>query len=266
MHLALHFDPRSEGAVYGPKFDATAFRSLLNIPAARLHVRIRHGDLLADQLPNIPADQVAKALMDDEQPSWCGIDPVVLTALLETTRPWVLAIEGLTVSDAKQVTLRLRGESQAFLGSLIVNLANPIHWALYEAYLPSAYRIIGRELRILHTSFDVAAGDERDHGRAQAWKDLGLFAAVEWEDVGLRDTILDDLHTFEHVRRRVELEDLLSGHLAALAADALLRCSSLDPGLSEKLHAAFKSFEVPSVERAASPRRPLVPPISRAPG
>ena len=243
MHLALHFDPRNAPGTYGPVFDSPTFRTLLRIPSARLHVRIRHGNLLIGEIPKLTPEQLATALLDDEQPSWTGFNPASLAALMKATHPWVLAVEGLAASDAKRVTLGLRRESEFFAGSLVLNLANPVHWALYEAHLPLAYRVYGRELRLLHTSFDVAAGDERDHGWADGWRESGLFASVQWEDVGLRDTILDELHTYEHVRHRVELEELLSGHLAALAADALLRCSSLDPGLSERLHAAFKSFE-----------------------
>jgi hypothetical protein len=243
MHLALHFDPRDAGMVYGPDLEAAAFRSLLRIPSPRLHVRIRHGSLLTHELPKMSPEQLGAVLMDGEQPSWTGIDVASLKSMLATTHPWVLAVEGLTGADAKLVSLGLRRDCEFFIGALVINLANPVHWALYEAYLPLAYRVLGRELRLLHTSFQVAAGDERDHVWADEWRASGLFESVQWEDIGLRDSILDELHTYDHVRHRVELEELLSGHLAVLAADALLRCASLDPALSEKLYAAFKSFE-----------------------
>jgi hypothetical protein len=250
MRLAIHFDP-SDKHYFGPDFDEAVFRALLTLRPERIHVRVRHGNLLYDRLDGLDPALVAEALISDDQPAWALSDSSRLIRAVEL-HPWVVGLEGLERHDARRITKELSAAVPEFLGVLVVDLGNPVHWMLYRATLPLAYRVYGRELRILHNALDYSVldedqerweSDQRDHGMADHWRSLGLFGSVSWENVGLEDTIFDDLHTYDQASRAAQVESALSGEVSLLVTDSLLRCETLDPLLSDALHAAVDSFQ-----------------------
>src|SRR5262249_45374547 len=133
-------------------------------------------------------------------------------------------------------------EQTSYLGALEVTAANPAHWVVYDQSLIRMFRIVGDELRMFYAKADYEGGADRDEGMFEHWRKSGIFRSVECEDKGLRGTIFDEYDTLERARRRAELEDYLSGQLAAVVNEILIRLPDLDPNLPEALHAALRSF------------------------
>jgi hypothetical protein len=124
-----------------------------------------------------------------------------------------------------------------------VDLTDRVHWVLYRTRLPLRFRYENHSVRAYYREFEAdAGGDVQDHGWFAQLKTLP-FASVTWEDSGLRQTIFDPYDVHERAQRVAELEQLLSGHLANLANEVLLRTELVDPRLKDTLHAGFKTFE-----------------------
>jgi len=96
-------------------------------------------------------------------------------------------------------------------------------------------------VRLLHAVLATVSNDERDHGLKDYRVKTRLFSSFERESTALKDTVIDDLHTYEHARRAVAVEIMLEEELGVLVADTLLRCAALDSKLSDKLRAALAS-------------------------
>lgn len=243
MKIAYHFDADAHGPSYGHEIEQLFFAALSEAPASRLHVRIKRGDLLLHFHVPDPADRetfIRQRIIDPEHPVWMTLDSNRFPKEAARRDIYILYLDGLAPGDAKRLDRRLRSDG-AYFGCLEINLANSAHWVLYDQKLVSAYRLVGKELRLLH----IASEFEPDLpiGAKQDWTESRLFESVEFEDTGLQETILDPYRTPEAARREAELEDLLSGHFSGVVSETLIRTGELDPVLREALHAALTSFE-----------------------
>lgn len=159
-----------------------------------------------------------------------------------TTNIVVAEALGLILRDAQSVDEELEHRfGPVYLGALEVDVRVGAHWILYEQGLPDRYRIVGRELRLLHTS-DQLEADPQESDRKH-WEESGLFSSVRFENIGLQKTILDPYDSREHVLRDTELDDLVGSQFTAVANETLLRIRDLDPRLNEALHAAFRAAD-----------------------
>ncbi len=166
---------------------------------------------------------------------------MLLVKALHSVSIWVLAVEGLSPADAICVDSGLR-QSNGYLGATEIYLANPAHWVIYDRKLVAAYRLQEDELRILEISEQLDP-EARDESRIKQWSDTGLFSRVVWEDLGLRDTVFDDLSDFERAKRVALIEDRLGSSLGPAVSILLMRIAGLNPKLSDSLHAAVEALD-----------------------
>lgn len=242
MKIAYHFDADEHGLSYGHEIESLFFAALVQAPADRLHVRIKRGDLLLHFHVRDPDERetfIQERIMEPEHPVWktCNADFAAHAARRDV---YIVYVDGIASADAKRLDRRLRSD-HAYLGCIEIDLANSAHWVLYDQQLVSAYRIVGRELRLLHIASELEP--DLPTGAQQDWIESGLFDSVELEDTGLQETIFDPYRTPDGARRGAELEELLSGQLSAVVSETLIRTGELDPVLPDVLHAALSSFE-----------------------
>jgi hypothetical protein len=242
LKVAYHFDADAYGFSYGDPVDQLLFSALREIPANRLHIRVKSGDLLvhfhisdAEQR----ARYIAERIVQPDHPVWTTLDPDFAERAARADT-YILYLDGITSRDAKHLDRQLRAD-RGYLGCLELNLANPAHWVLYEEKLSSTYRIVGRQLRLLH----IAAELEPDLPVAEQeeWLESGTFESVVFEDTGLQETLFDPYRTLDAAQRAAELEDLLSSQFSMVVTETLIRTGELDPRLRDALHAALTSFE-----------------------
>jgi hypothetical protein len=153
----------------------------------------------------------------------------------------VLAVEGLSPADAFCVDSQLRRDN-GYLGAIEIYLANPTHWVIYDRKLVAAYRLYENELRVLEISEQLDP-EARDDSRIKRWSDTGLFDRVVWEDLGLRDTVFDDLSDFDRAKRVAHIEDRLGSSMGSAISILLMRIAGLNPKLSDSLHAAVEALD-----------------------
>lgn len=240
MRVAYHFDADSYALGREPDGRVQLFEAVLAaIPTQRRHVRIRLGDLVLQLY--VTGDDliaVARALAIESRRAWRTVDLEQFVELAATTNIVIAELLGLTLRDAQELDealeQRFGGE---YFGAVEVDVRVGPHWVLYEQSLPDRYRIVGNELRLLHTSEQLEADPqiaERDE-----WRESQLFGTVDFEDIGVQKTLFDPYTTREHILRDAELEDLVGSQFGAVVNETLLRTRDLDPRLNEALHAAF---------------------------
>jgi hypothetical protein len=113
---------------------------------------------------------------------------------------------------------------------------------IYDRKLVAAYRLYENELRILEISEQLDP-EARDESRIKRWSGTGLFDRVVWEDLGLRDTVFDDLSDFDRAKRVAHIEDRLGSSLGSAISILLMRIAGLNPKLSDSLHAAVEALD-----------------------
>lgn len=185
--------------------------------------------------------KLARRICESSRPIWSTLSEESLTSSLLGFRVWVLAVDGITRDDARCVD-RCLEDIRGYLGALELHLDNEAHRVIYDRKLPVAYRIVGDPLRLLHTSLSLDP-EARDEGARDRWAKAAVFQHVEWEDIGVQDTVFDEFATFDHAKRVAELEDLLGNHFGAVVSNLLLWLSTLHPRLPDGLHAALASFD-----------------------
>jgi hypothetical protein len=246
MNVAFHFNAGAEkyGSMYGRQIEAFFFRVLLGSGLPHLHLKISEGDLLAANYfhDQTKRENILEGLLGYSK-RWMAIDHNEFAHALFTTRVYVVAAEALSPSACDVLHTRLQ-EDDSYLGALEIYAANPVHWALYRQMLVPKYRFFNGRLSIFYRAFEEIEGAySRDYKLAESLQKLG-FRSVAWEDTGIRGTILDSYDSYDDAKRTAELSDYVSGHLDRLADDILLRLNDLNPQLGERLHSAFKAFEL----------------------
>jgi hypothetical protein len=206
-------------------------------------VFIRRGDMpIWDLGPSIKTVRdLAGRIFDNSREIWSTLAEDTLAEAFRSVNIWVLAVEGLPAADAVCVDARLR-QSNGYLGAIEVYLANAAHWVIYDRKLVAAYRLYSNELRILEISEQLDP-EARDESRIKQWADTGLFNRVIWEDLGLRDTVFDDLSDLDRAKRVALIEDRFGGSLGPAITLLLSRIAGLNPKLSDSLHAAVEALD-----------------------
>src|SRR5215207_1662520 len=240
MQIAYHFNADSYVAASEPNGRWRVFEAVLAaVPTQRRHVRLRLGDLVL-HLYAAGSDLVrlAQALATESKTAWRTIDPEMFVELVATTSVVVAEVLGLTMRDAQILDEELeRRFGSGYIGASEVDVRVDAHWVLYEQSLPDRYRIVGNEVRLLHTS-DLLEADPQT-ADLEYWRESRLFSSVDFEDIGVQKTLLDPFNSREHILRDAELEGLVGSQFAAVVNETSLRTSDLDPRLNEALHAAF---------------------------
>lgn len=230
--------------MYGPPATRLLFDALLrSVPPEKRDLFIRRGDLLAWQVahdaPGLAA--LADSVFECSRPVWASMTQAMLAEALSACDIWILAVEGLSSADVGTVDSALR-KSEGYLGAIEIYPANRMHWALYDRKLLAAYRVCGDELRLLAISAALDP-EARDEGSIREWRESGLFRQVEWEDIGLRDTVFDHHFGFDSAKRVAEIEDRLGDSLGPLVGVVMMRIASLQPNLFDTLHAAIAALD-----------------------
>jgi hypothetical protein len=156
---------------------------------------------------------------------------------------YVTVVNGLSQTQALAVHRGLRGASDSYYGLIRLSWNSPPQWFLYDNRLYHGYRLVGRKLRLLQTEDRMADEELREQILMTHWLESGLFDNVEWEDVGSRGMIYDNLDTIESAQRLAHVETLVEEHMQSVGTEVLMRTRDLDPRLPEALYAAFRAFE-----------------------
>lgn len=242
MRVAFHFDSGCYGSYYGPPITRLLFEQLLEcVPWDRRDVFIRRGDMpLWDRGQDLSI--VARNIFEGgPRETWSTLSEGALAKAFQNVTIWGLAVEGLSPADATCIDSRLR-ESKGYLGAIEVYLANPTHWVIYDRKLVAAYRLYENELKILEISEQLDP-EARDQSPLTQWSETGLFSRVTWEDLGLRDTVFDDLSSFERAKHLAQIEDRFGPSLEPAISILLMRIAGLNPKLSDSLHAAIEALD-----------------------
>lgn len=257
MRVALLFDPTGAPGPYDYPCLHAVFKRLRQLPPARVHLVVRTGDLLwRDSGHDKPRSQVNLREVEEERkrqigvllgrdyPIWHSIGAAELERAVVDHRLYVVDVEGLTRRDLASLDRSLREHEPGYSGGIEVTPQVPLHWVYFDSWLGRRYRLVGSQLRMLHTAFDVAAGeDNRQWWRHREWVDSGLFEDVAWEDIGVLDTVFDPNDTLEAAQARSDLDDLIGQTLTTVANEVCLRLSSLSPTLMPPILAALQRAE-----------------------
>jgi len=242
--VAFHF--RADAGVYSPIWVLSVQEMLfrcLEASGEGIHAEIFTGDLLVHNIaPDAAArEAILEALLGYHPRRWRTVENEEFAAALFSVRVYVLAAQGLSENAQDYVDAQLRRQT-AYLGAIEIDPENRIHWTLYRRSLIPRYRYVDGEIRIFYPKFEEREGaDVKDTGTAADLTRRGF--RVTFEDSGVRQTVFDPYQSFEHSKREASLERYLSGHLASIADEILLRLGASDPRLKDTLYAAFRAFE-----------------------
>ncbi|WP_437094793.1 hypothetical protein [Streptomyces sp. enrichment culture] len=214
------------------------------VPHHRRHSRFALGTLplwrLAQDLGS--TEDAANAVLGEHWAVWSTFLGPDLAECIGSLDIAGMAVESLAPSDARAMHVRLKSE-EWYLGAVQVRPEISTHWAIFLKHIPSAFRIYEESLYLFHPGYELEVEDTRDHGNFRTWQRSGIFSSVLWEDSGVRETIFDPYQSMEHFRRLGEADELLHGQFSSALSETMMRCSDLDPNLTQKLHAAIKAFE-----------------------
>lgn len=215
-----------------------------SVPQHRRHARFSMGTLPLWQLARKVggAESAANSVLGEHWAVWSTFLGPDLAECVESFDIAGMVVESLTPSDARAMHIRLKG-MEWYLGAVQIRPEIPEHWAVFLNGIPSRFRIFEESLCLFYRGFEAEVEDNRDHVEYREWGASGLFSSVRWEDSGVRETIFDPYDNMQHFRRIGEAEELLHGQFSSALGETLMRCSDLDPNLTQRLHAAIKAFE-----------------------
>ncbi|MEU6158791.1 hypothetical protein [Streptomyces sp. NPDC047130] len=153
-----------------------------------------------------------------------------------------MVVESLNPADARAMHIRLK-DHEWYLGAVQVRPEIPEHWMVFLKSIPSRFRIFEDSLYLFYRGYELELEDTRDHVECREWEDSRIFSAVHWEDSGARETIFDPYDNIHYFRSLGEVDELLNGQFSSALSETLMRCSDMDPNLTQRLHAALKAFE-----------------------
>lgn len=121
-----------------------------------------------------------------------------------------------------------------------------------EHTLPPAFRLVGRNLRVLHYSRHLLGGDDLDHYEREAagFRESHLFGDVALEDTGLEGTVFDDLNDGDAFLRRVDLATWAPS--AWRSESVCVWLTSVDPELKDTLYAAAERARTATIGEQAA--------------
>lgn len=215
-----------------------------SVPRHRRHARFSTGTLplwrLAQEVGSIEA--AANSVLGEHWAVWSTFLGPDLAKHIESFDIAGMVVESLSPSDARAMHILLK-DVEWYLGAVQIRPEIQEHWAVFLNGIPSRFRIFEDSLYLFHSGYEVEVEDNRDHVQYREWEASGLFSSVHWEDSGVRETIFDPYDNMQHFRRLGEADELLHGQFSSALGETLMRCSDLDPNLTQRLHAAIKAFE-----------------------
>lgn len=215
-----------------------------SVPRHRRHARFSTGTLplwrLAQGVSSTEA--ATNSVLGEHWAVWSTFLGPDLAKHIESVDIAGMIVESLTPSDARAMHIRLK-DTEWYLGAVQIRPEIPEHWAVFLKGIPSRFRIFEGSLSLFHREYELEVEDNRDHVDYHEWENSGLFSSVRWEDSGVRETIFDPYDNMQHFRRVGEADELLHGQFSSALGETLMRCSDLDPNLTQRLHAAIKAFE-----------------------
>ncbi len=215
-----------------------------SVPRHRRHARFSTGTLplrrLAQEVGSTEA--AANSVLGEHWAVWSTFLGPDLAKHIASFDIAGMVVESLNPSDARAMHIRLKG-TEWYLGAVQVRPEIPEHWEVFLKSIPSRFRIFEDSLYLFHRGYELEVEDTRDHVEYREWEASGLFPSVHWEDSGARETIFDPYDNMQHFRRLGEADELLHGQFSSALGETLMRCSDLDPNLTQRLHAAIKAFE-----------------------
>ncbi|MGW1398847.1 hypothetical protein ACWCRF_09325 [Streptomyces sp. NPDC002405] len=215
-----------------------------SVPRHRRHARFSTGTLplwrLAQEVGSTEA--AANSVLGEHWAVWSTFLGPDLAKHIASFDVAGMVVESLTPSDARAMHIRLKG-TEWYLGAVQVRPEIPEHWAVFLKSIPSRFRIFEDSLYLFHRGYELEVEDNRDYVEYREWEVSGLVSSVHWEDSGARETIFDPYDNMQHFRRLGEADELLHGQFSSALGETLMRCSDLDPNLTQRLHAALKAFE-----------------------
>lgn len=215
-----------------------------SVPRHRRHARFSTGTLplrqLAQELDS--TEVAANSVLGEHWAVWSTFLGPDLAKHIVSFDVAGMVVESLTPSDARAIHIQLK-DSEWYLGAVQIRPEIPEHWAVFLKGIPSRFRIFEDSLYLFHRGYELEVEDNRDHVEYREWEASGLFSSVHWEDSGVRETIFDPYDNMQHFRRLGEADELLHGQFSSALGETLMRCSDLDPNLTQRLHAALQAFE-----------------------
>lgn len=215
-----------------------------SVPRHRRHARFSIGTLflpqLAQRLGSI--EDAANSVLGERWTVWSTFLGPDLAKHINSFNIAGFVVDSLTPSDARSVHIRLK-DAEWYLGAVQIRPEVPEHWRVFLKGIPSKFRIFEDSLCLFHMELELEIEDSRDHVEYREWEASGLFAFVRWEDSGVRETVFDPYHDMQHFRRLGEADELLHSQFSFMLGETLMRCSDLDPNLTQRLYSAIKAFE-----------------------
>lgn len=219
---------------------------------SRRHLYVMSGSLIIPYEMRTAPHKLAQHLLGVELPNWSTLQPADLRELLSgSVRICAHVVEGLIAVDARSIHEQLLS-TRGYLGALEAKSADRIATLLYVSQMPATLRVVGNGLRVFHRAFETEVEDNRDHKKFDYWRSADIFQTVEWEDIGVRDTIFDPYISGSYLETIAETEQLLEAQFDSVVNELLLRIASIDPRLIEPLHGALKSLEMLSTADSLS--------------
>jgi hypothetical protein len=218
------------------------FRAMKGIQASRRHYVISTGDLIGWRKTEDGLGVLTSALFD-ETINWTTLSAGEFQEASRRFVIWIAVVDGLDQRAALHIEHQMRS-FDAYVGAIQVRLSNKVHWVVFEENIGTKFRVVGDTLRVMHDPPQITedallyAQQTADH-----WAGSKIWSNISLENRGLRGTIFDETRDYNYARWNDELEELLSGHLAAVANEVLLRGDAYDQQLQETLRSALMSFE-----------------------
>jgi len=175
---------------------------------------------------------------------WTGdrSDPVRSTADRSDVHLGLFHIGGLPPAKLEPVRSSLAIEVPNTYGTTVVSHEERRTLIHFEHTLPLRYRVVGNQVRVLHEMRELQEDLAEPEYQASLLRDLGCFSDVALEDIGLQDTVFDEVNFGRAFVRRIELASCVPDPWQSEAVCTWL--VTIDPRLNDTLHAA--------VERAAT--------------
>lgn len=238
MQVALLFDELAQHRYHAGHTARTAVLRPGMLQASGRLITVRNGTVLLSHIgPKHKEELVQAAFFGD---LWSHLDQPRVLQVSRTSKVFAWAVNNLDRVTATTLHEAL-GQEPSYLGVHAIELARPSHWIFYRRSLPLALRMCGNRCNVFFRAVD---GDDRDTAAYDHLKSLG-FVEVEWEDLGLRETIVDDFDGPQHFARLGSLRDVLKLTQPRGADDAdelLVLLEDLSPRLAETLAVASESF------------------------
>ncbi|NTW05708.1 MAG: hypothetical protein HGA27_06290 [Peptococcaceae bacterium] len=241
MKVAFHFDADHErfDRYDGIPVIKEIFDRLTQEPG-ELYLKIFTGniDVLDYLREKDNREEIQKGIYRAPRPVWQSLNPKFMDYLYNN-KIFVVAFEGIN-SRFRDILHNTLLNDDTYLGAQQLHEANPVHWILYGASVVPMFRINGKKLSLLYS---IGQEFEWDRALVANLKSDFSFETIEFEEISVSHTILDNYSSFEHASRVVNLSNMLYDHLNLLADQLMLRLTNLAPELYGLMYDTIIEFE-----------------------